>query len=199
MLPVFNTRDELLPYLINQYQLSTGVEVGVRDGGFSQHILERVHSNFYLIGIDCCWRPLPQYLVSNPNYSYIVKYSVDAANLFEDEYFDFIHIDAGHSEKDVYEDMDAWWPKLKSGGFFSGDDYCFCNNPHEGPYGVVNAVENWIINNNISDIYITQLGYATFEQRIELAKLRGLQVENNLRGKEYTKDAWVPNWMIVKK
>jgi hypothetical protein len=66
--------------------------------------------------------------------------SPGAALSFPDGSFDFIHIDAGHSYKDVEADLEAWWPKLNAGGCFSGDDFADTDNPTEGRYGVVRAV-----------------------------------------------------------
>jgi len=36
---------------------------------------------------------------------------------------DIIYIDASHDEASVYNDIMAWWPKLKIGGIMCGDDY----------------------------------------------------------------------------
>eukprot|EP00581_Thalassiosira_minuscula_P002097 CAMPEP_0183737282 /NCGR_PEP_ID=MMETSP0737-20130205/51501_1 /TAXON_ID=385413 /ORGANISM="Thalassiosira miniscula, Strain CCMP1093" /LENGTH=280 /DNA_ID=CAMNT_0025971517 /DNA_START=157 /DNA_END=996 /DNA_ORIENTATION=- len=51
------------------------------------------------------------------------NFSVPAAQLFEDEYFDYIYIDALHTYEAAYNDMVAYWPKLKHGGLFAGDDF----------------------------------------------------------------------------
>jgi hypothetical protein len=37
--------------------------------------------------------------------------------------FDFIYIDADHSEKAVRQDLEAWWPLLLSGGLMAGHDF----------------------------------------------------------------------------
>jgi len=42
---------------------------------------------------------------------------------FKPESVDFVFIDAEHTEEAVRRDIDAWWPKLKSGGVMGGDDY----------------------------------------------------------------------------
>lgn len=49
--------------------------------------------------------------------------SVDAAGAFEDSSLDFIYIDGDHSFESVKTDLAVWYPKLKSGGLFSGHDY----------------------------------------------------------------------------
>ena len=49
--------------------------------------------------------------------------STDAAASFQDGFFDWIYIDALHTYDAVSEDLRAWWPKLREGGLFSGDDY----------------------------------------------------------------------------
>lgn len=51
------------------------------------------------------------------------KPSVEAAADFFDQSCDVIWIDADHSEAAVLADIDAWWPKLKPGGYLGGDDY----------------------------------------------------------------------------
>ena len=60
-----------------------------------------------------------------------------------DEYYDFIFLDAHCSYKQMYEDLEKWLPKVKSGGVFSGHDYS------EPPTWW--AVENFRKFNNIED------------------------------------------------
>lgn len=51
--------------------------------------------------------------------------SVEAARTFKDESIDFVWIDAGHSYEDVRADIDAWYPKVKIGGWIGGDDLAY--------------------------------------------------------------------------
>jgi hypothetical protein len=49
--------------------------------------------------------------------------SLDAANQFDDGSLDMIYVDGGHTYQEVFDDLTAWYPKLKSGGIIAGDDY----------------------------------------------------------------------------
>jgi predicted O-methyltransferase YrrM len=50
-------------------------------------------------------------------------YSVDLAGTFQDHSIDWVFIDAGHDYDNAMADLLAWWPKVRPGGFFTGDDY----------------------------------------------------------------------------
>ena len=49
--------------------------------------------------------------------------SWDSADHFADESVDFCYVDAGHSYEAVTNDLTAWWPKMRPGSMFAGDDY----------------------------------------------------------------------------
>jgi hypothetical protein len=53
----------------------------------------------------------------------VISDSVAAAALFADESFAWVHIDARHDYDSVVADINAWAPKVKPGGWLSGDDY----------------------------------------------------------------------------
>ena len=148
MTTLLNTRNcpdkRDLASLVNElFPNGKGVEIGVLNGEYSKIILER-WENGQLFMVDA-WRHLEGYIDMNgqddkyhhdclvnacnntkqwENRAHIVRMdSVASANIFPDEYFDFVYIDADHSYEGVVRDMKAWWPKVKKGGLFCGDDY----------------------------------------------------------------------------
>mgnify|MGYP003147852055 FL=1 len=49
--------------------------------------------------------------------------SVKAAKRYDDKSLDFVFMDGAHDEKNVYQDISAWMPKLKDTGVIAGDDF----------------------------------------------------------------------------
>jgi hypothetical protein len=67
----------------------------------------------------------------------IISDSVGAARLFSDASLEWVHLDARHDYANVKADIEAWLPKVKAGGWLSGDDY----DEQKWP-GVVKAVSD---------------------------------------------------------
>jgi predicted O-methyltransferase YrrM len=53
----------------------------------------------------------------------VQKLSTEAANDFEDNSLSFVFIDASHDYQSVKNDINAWYPKIKSGGTLAGHDW----------------------------------------------------------------------------
>ncbi|PYP86976.1 MAG: class I SAM-dependent methyltransferase [Blastocatellia bacterium AA13] len=53
----------------------------------------------------------------------IISDSVTASRLFRDKSVDWVHLDARHDYAGLTADIQAWLPKVKKGGWISGDDY----------------------------------------------------------------------------
>lgn len=66
-----------------------------------------------------------------------------AVRQFGSDFFNFIYIDACHDYKMVSFDIEAWWPKMASGGIFSGHDY------HSEWPGVIAAVDEFAKKNHV--------------------------------------------------
>ena len=95
----------------------TGISVG--DSSYFQNLYEEVKNKF-----------------SNNSKVRIVRdYSVNAAKMFDNEYFDFVYLDGDHAYEEVLKDLEAWYPKLKKFGVMCGDDY-----GHPSGLGVIKAV-----------------------------------------------------------
>lgn len=56
----------------------------------------------------------------------VVGESVVVAKQYEDDSLDFVFIDGDHRYECVLEDINAWLPKIKSGGVIAGHDYGWC-------------------------------------------------------------------------
>lgn len=71
--------------------------------------------------------------------------SWDILASFDDNYFDYIYVDAGHSYDDVSKDIENLKNKVKRGGYIQFNDYTpydhFCNLE----YGVIAAANKFII------------------------------------------------------
>lgn len=79
---------------------------------------------------------------SYSNIHLIKDFSANAVKRFEDNNIDILYIDGDHSYDYIIEDLNLWYPKLKSGGTFFGDDWTW--------ESVRKAVEDFTITNNLS-------------------------------------------------
>lgn len=55
---------------------------------------------------------------------------------------DFVYLDASHAYQDIAADIEAWWPRIRSGGILAGHDY----DKHDmrGCKGVIRAVDEFV-------------------------------------------------------
>ncbi len=118
-----------------------GIEVGVNRGINSWYMLNECPNISSLIGVDhyqsyIDWdRPITK-LEQELNYRVLLKNiplmgdrfnliredSQTAASLLDDDAYDFVFIDGGHSMKQVLADLDSWYPKVRTGGIIAGHD-----------------------------------------------------------------------------
>lgn len=154
------------PKLLNNLNLSgIGVEIGVWKGAFSKEILnnskliklfsvdpwsiENYRSKWNKKDIEEAYKIACETLKEFKDRNEIIrKTSEETYNLFPDNYFDFIYIDASHDYESVKKDITYWWKKLKKGGIFAGHDYLDRkfeqNRDEEIKFGVVQAVDEHI-------------------------------------------------------
>jgi len=100
-----------------------GVEVGVDIGENANDILSNFPNIEKLYLVDVVDNIHDRFKNEVISIFFIHRPSVEAAKEFQDEYFDFVYIDANHSYQAVKDDLNAWCPKLKVGGVICGHDF----------------------------------------------------------------------------
>jgi len=110
-----------------------GIELGTAGGNFARRVLENSNLEF-LYTVDAYSdekHPIDEYRFAVQNLmpfrhqSQILRMRFDQAlNIFPNNYFDFVYID-GYADtgEESGQTLYDWWPKLKPGGVFAGDDY----------------------------------------------------------------------------
>lgn len=83
------------------------------------------------------------------------KLSTEAAELFDDNYFDWIYIDTNHSYQTTKEELHAYKHKVKDAGFIAGHDYVMGNWNKPSKYGVMEAVAEFCVQENWKIVYLT--------------------------------------------
>jgi hypothetical protein len=140
----------------------TAVEIGVANGTYALYNLNHWKGEKYVM-VDPWrryqdWTDLGSYTddILEAAYLSVTKetmnnscavihrtFSVSAAALYPDNYFDWVFIDGNHDYEYVKKDILSWWPKYKSGGCFGGHDYI-------GWDGVKRAVDELVRDYNLN-------------------------------------------------
>jgi glycosyltransferase involved in cell wall biosynthesis len=139
------TGDDFFNMITSDIEVAVGIDIWEATGNISQNDLNYSQQELdeqYNLVIEKTKKYNNEIIIGR-------KFSHKAAQDFEDEYFDFIYIDADHTYEAVKQDLAAWWPKLKIGGLIGLHDYedIFWSNIK---FGVIQAVSEFIKENNIS-------------------------------------------------
>jgi len=137
------TRDDI-PALLNKMRLNgEGVEIGVRFGEYSEHLLHYwICKKLYSIDpwvyiedhsdgsnvsneeqekiYEKAKKTLGQY---GSRSDIIRDFSISASKRFKNQSLDFVYIDARHDYKHALEDINLWLPKVRIGGILAGHDF----------------------------------------------------------------------------
>ena len=124
-----SSRDQFYK-LLKLHNAKIGVELGVKRGNFSSELAKRYKfETFFCIDKWNYQRSVQHYFSAIKR---LQKFNIitlrlafdEAVLLFEDNYFDFIYIDGNaRGGQENGKTLNDWYPKLKSGGIFSGHDY----------------------------------------------------------------------------
>lgn len=134
-------REELIKNLLKDLHTGRGAEIGTFQGAFSKHILENWGGTLYMIDV---WNSIEDYVDMSNHSNFENKIYLDAMNsirgmedrgimirstsenaaqIIPNESLDFVYIDANHAYNYVVQDLELWYPKVKSGGWVIGHDY----------------------------------------------------------------------------
>lgn len=183
----------MLNYLANNFKPRVACEVGVKEGVYARKILKHIPmlDKLYLVDL---WQHQPNYKdsanVSNQRHELayqktinnikpwkdkvvILKgYSTTMCNSIPNDSLDFVYIDARHDYKGCKDDINAYWPKVKTGGVMAGHDYLNCDDTqkvfrrngrqdwsicYDGTinYGAVKGAVNEFAQDHELDVYTT--------------------------------------------
>jgi len=157
------TRQDLLSLLPKNGIVA---EIGVDKGDFSRMIMNTCSpKKLHLVDIwgDARYNQEKRKGVENMFASQIesgqvqidLGLSTDVVSQYDDAYFDWIYIDTDHSYKTTYAELNAYAPKVKSGGIIAGHDYIVANWNGMVRYGVVEAVYQFCVEQNWELIHVT--------------------------------------------
>ena len=160
--PVLPVREELGHLLSRRGLLGCAVEIGVKQGEFSQSLLTAWRGR-HLISVDPWQAAPPEDYVDLANVSQaehdayhaetvqrLTRFGsrstiwrmtgAEAAERIPHSCLDFVYLDARHDEASVQEDLEQWFPKLRPGAVIAGHDYLDGQIP-AGDFGVKAAVD----------------------------------------------------------
>lgn len=171
-----STRNQFGPFLKERGLTGDAVEIGTHRADFAQVLLTYWPGRLFCIDP---WENLPgygdqaKYLWGTGNREedfqaakealspylnramFMRSTSEQAVVSFADDSLDFVYVDGNHYSEYVLQDLQLWWPKLRSGGVMAGHDIV-C----PGPAGVDNwgrhiqpAVSSFMLVHNI-DVYL---------------------------------------------
>lgn len=152
--------------LVSKESELKGVEIGCHIGDTTLHFLNNL-PNLHLTGIDPYigyWDWDKRFYHQDKQYPVLLErmkpyegrfnllkdFSDNVVDEFKDESLDFIFIDGMHTYEQVLKDCKNYYPKIKSGGVFSGHDYNLIKE-------VKSAVDDFALEVNIKEIFNTDV------------------------------------------
>ena len=141
-------------------------EIGVAQGEFSElilkitepdllHLVDVWNSKTYHAGLFKKVADKFKNLIDEGRIQILRKLSTDAAENFDDNYFDWIYIDTDHSYATTREEFVKYAPKVKHDGIIAGHDYTMGIWSSLNRYGVIEAVHEFCVKYEWELVYLT--------------------------------------------
>lgn len=173
------SRSQILNDITKEYKKDIGIaiEVGTWRGDFAESMITQLNpKNFYAVDPYKIFEGM----VSAPGNEYntqkdldalankvkvrmenlggnlIREVSKEASKQFDDNSCDVVYIDGDHTYDGVKTDIDAWWPKIKEGGYLVGDDFVKGTTGKGYDYGVIEAVHEFVEKLDLELLVYTQ-------------------------------------------
>lgn len=184
----YPNRSKMMASIVNGKR---GAEVGVQHGHFAHELLNLDAERLWLIDPWVHWPVNPSYSMDPANvnqqeqdgiYQYVMDRfssyiwsgrvavirspSLHAVNMFDEESLDFVYIDAMHDHKSVLDDLHAWAPRVKKGGYLCGHDYTESEKAKGMGFGVVSAVNEFCETTGRGVTYTTEEEWPSYAIRM---------------------------------
>lgn len=149
-----------------------GAEVGVLGGDYAKHILTRTKPRkLYLIDTFCSddWANSNRFKsknhgefiknefskeISEDKVEIVKGLSWEMLEIFPNNYFDWLYIDADHKYESIKKDLAIALYKVKDNGLIILNDYIMYDSIIKVEYGIIPAVNEFCIKNNWEIIYL---------------------------------------------
>jgi hypothetical protein len=141
-------------------------EVGVYRGDYSEKIWNTCRpSKLHLIDLfpDNTMDIVYDKFCRQINLGTIELHASDSVETsFPDRYFDWIYIDTEHKYDRLIKELYHYAPTIRRGGFIAGHDFVIGNWNEFIKYGVIEAVNEFCVNNDWELIYLTMETHSSF-------------------------------------
>lgn len=114
--------------------------------------------------LDAIYQDCARQFLCDPSVKLLRMSSAGAAEVFPNEYFDFVFVDADHSKEGAWNDLNRWWHKVRWWGILAIHDYCKFEAVGTGvEFGVQEAVTEFREKFRIGDewFHVTDDEFAT--------------------------------------
>ena len=204
-------RQEFIINELTTRNYKVGVEIGSFKGEFASHILHNWNGTLYLIDAwrkldgdtyvdasnkaieDGIWLDAMKAIAGFEDRAFMLRMlSNQASKLFADDSLDFVYIDANHRYDFVKEDIELWWPKIKSGGMLSGHDYMHELDWTPSPDDVGKDKHIYMWNNADKESTMNYAGlFGVYPAVNEFANEKKYEV--------FHTDEWLSSWYLFKR